>query len=75
MNVGIAVLAVPALLFILVTLSSLCGGIIGWVVDLFFPFITVTLNKIAGTSLTAFEMGATLGFLSPFFKSTSTKND
>jgi hypothetical protein len=47
--------------------------VVGWIVNLLFPFVTVTLNALLGTTLSAFEMGAVLGFVGGFFRSSVTK--
>lgn len=56
-------------LFVSAVLGTLVGGLVGFCVDLAFPFVTTTLNQLAGTGLTAFEMGAVLGFIAGFFSS------
>ena len=61
--------SIAALFFLMILLSTLFGGIIGWVVGLVFPFVIDTLNQLAGTQLTAFEVGAVLGFFGSFFRS------
>ena len=67
----ILTIAATAFLFFLgIIANTLIGGIVGWVVDIPFPFVISTLNHLAGTTLTAFEIGATLGFFGSFFKST-----
>jgi hypothetical protein len=50
---------------------------VGWTVDLVFPFVIPTLNTVTGLSLTAFEMGAVLGFVGSFFKASlnTSKSD
>lgn len=73
--------SIAALSFLMILLSTLFGGITGWVVGLVFPFVIDTLNQLAGTQLTAFEMGAVLGFFGSFFrihhstKTTKTRRD
>jgi hypothetical protein len=37
-----------------------------------FPVVTASLNQVTGLSLSGFEMGAVLGFLSGFVKSTNS---
>jgi hypothetical protein len=64
-----------ALLFVVILLGTLVGGIVGWTVDLMFPFVVVTLNTLTGLELTAFEMGAVLGFVGSFFKSSLTTKE
>lgn len=65
---GVVGVAIALLLSIIA--NTLVGGIVGWVVDLVFPFVNATLNQVAHTQLTAFELGATLGFFGSFFRST-----
>jgi hypothetical protein len=64
-----------AILFVAMLLSTLIGGCAGWVVEAVFPFVIVTLNTLTGLSLTGFEMGAVLGFVGSFFKSSLTNNN
>jgi hypothetical protein len=70
-------ITVVALFFLLILLSTLFGGVVGWTVDLVFPFVITTLNTVTGLSLTAFEMGAVLGFVGSFFKASlnTSKSD
>ena len=65
--------AIAAILFVAVLLGTLIGGIVGWIVGMVFPFVIVTLNTLTGLTLTAFEMGAVLGFVGSFFKTSVTK--
>jgi hypothetical protein len=67
--------AIAAILFVAVLLGTLIGGIVGWIVGLVFPFVIVTLNTMTGLTLTAFEMGAVLGFVGSFFKTSVTKEN
>jgi len=73
MAVILGAVAIAALLFVAVLLGTLIGGIVGWIVGLGFPFVIVTLNTMTGLTLTAFEMGAVLGFVGSFFKTSVTK--
>ena len=68
-----AAVMIAAVLFVAVLLGTLIGGIVGWIVGLVFPFVIVTLNTLTGLTLTAFEMGAVLGFVGSFFKTSVTK--
>jgi hypothetical protein len=63
------VVGIVVVFFVLVLLSTFFGGVVGWVVGGVFPFVITTLNHLAGTSLTAFEVGAVLGFFGSFFRS------
>lgn len=64
-------LGIAALLFVVVLLGTLIGGIVGWVVGIVFPFVFVTLNTLTGLTLTPFEIGAVLGFVGSFFKTSA----
>ena len=68
-----AAVMVAAILFVAVLLSTLIGGIVGAIVGMVFPFVIETLNTLAGLTLTGFEMGAVLGFVGSFFKTSVTK--
>jgi hypothetical protein len=72
MQIIIPAFVIVALLFIAVLLSTVIGGVVGWIVEAVFPFVIVTLNQIAGTELTGFETGAVLGFFGSFFRSSSS---
>ncbi len=74
MQVILGVVLVAVLFFFAALLSTLFGGFVGWVVDLVFPFVTATLNQLAGTQLTGFETGAVLGFFGSFFRSSLNNN-
>lgn len=69
MVVILGVISLVALLFVAILLGTLVGGVVGWTVDLMFPFVVTALNTLTGLELTAFEMGAVLGFVGSFFKS------
>ena len=70
-----------AVIFIFIILGTLFGGIAGWIVGLFFTdTIMNTLSRIGVDTMgmTMWQLGATLGFISGFFKATgvkATKND
>jgi hypothetical protein len=70
-----AAVGIIGLLFFVIILSTLFGGIAGWTVDLVFPFVAITLNSLLGTTLTAFEMGAVMGFVGSFFRTSVTNKD
>lgn len=65
----LAVMGIMAVLFLVVVMSTLIGGIVGWIVGMVFPFVIVTLNTLTDLTLTGFEFGAVLGFVGSFFKS------
>ena len=60
----------------LVILGTLFGGIAGWIVGLFFTdTIMTTLNRfgVDTMGMSMWQLGATLGFISGFFKSSVVK--
>lgn len=67
-----AALGMVGLMFFMIILSTLMGGVVGWTVEMFFPFVTATLNQLGHLNLTGFEMGACLGFFGSFFRSSNT---
>ena len=69
---GIGTGIVAFVIFALVVLSTLLGGIAGWTVGLVFPYVTDTLRELSGVELSNFQIGATLGFVGSFFKSSSS---
>lgn len=72
-GVGIA-LGAGILIFFACLLSTVIGGILGWVVGLVFPFVIVSLNTVLGLSLSGFQMGAVLGFVGAFFRNAAQSN-
>ena len=74
MAIGLVMLTI-----VMVILGTLFGGIAGWIVGLFFTdTIMQTLNRVGVDTMgmTMWQLGATLGFVSGFFKSTKVqKND
>lgn len=75
MQVTFGLILVAVLFFFSALLSTVIGGFVGWVVNMVFPFVTATLNGLAGTELTGFEMGAVLGFFGSFFRSSQTNKN
>lgn len=66
------------LIIVMVILGTFFGGVAGWIVGLFFTeTIMVTLSRfgIETFDLTMWELGATLGFVSGFFKSTKVQKN
>ena len=69
------------LVIVAVILGTFFGGVAGWIVGLFFTdTIMQTLSRIGVDTMgmTMWQLGATLGFISGFFKATgvkATKND
>jgi hypothetical protein len=72
--IGGAVVVVGGLL-ILPILGSFCGGVGGWLVGIFFgDLILGTLAAFGVKGLSMWQLGVTLGFLSGYFKSSTTVN-
>ena len=66
------------LIFVTVILGTFFGGVAGWIVGLFFTDIIMdTLNRIGVDTMgmTMWQLGATLGFVSGFFKSTKVQKN
>ena len=66
------------LIIVMVILGTFFGGIAGWIVGLFFTdTIMGTLNRIGVDTmgLTMWQLGATLGFVSGFFKSAKVQKN
>lgn len=72
--VVVGAVGVGLLLFVAVLLSTIFGGIAGWVVGGVFPYVTDTLRSLLGLSLTNFELGAVLGFVGSFVKGSSSSS-
>ena len=61
--------------FLLIILGTLTGAISGFVVGLAFGnIITYTLAQFGIHGVALWQLGATLGFVGPFFKSTQVNN-
>ena len=78
---ALAAIGLVLIVTVLAILGTFFGGVAGWIVGLFFTdTIMNTLNRIGVDTLgmTMWQLGATLGFISGFFKATgvkATKND
>ena len=73
MAVGLVLLVI-----VMVILGTFFGGVAGWIVGLFFTDIIMdTLNRIGVDTMgmTMWQLGATLGFVSGFFKSTKVQKN
>ena len=73
---GAMAFGIVFLIIFLVILGTLFGGIAGWIVGFFFTdTIMTTLNRfgVDTIGMTMWQLGATLGFISGFFKSTISK--
>ena len=68
------IFSVCAFLFVAILAQTVVGGIVGWVVGMVFPFVITSLNSVAGLSLTGFQIGAVLGFVSGFLRSKRSKS-
>ena len=71
-------LGLVMLIIVMVILGTFFGGVAGWIVGLFFTdTIMGTLNRIGVDTmgLTMWQLGATLGFVSGFFKSTKVQKN
>lgn len=72
-NGAITAMVVIAFIFITVSLTTVFGGIAGWIVGLFFrETILNTFNAFGVNTyeLSMWQIGATFGFVSGFFKTT-----
>lgn len=66
------------LIIVMVILVTFFGGVAGWIVGLFFTdTIMQTLNRVGVDTMgmTMWQLGATLGFISGFFKSTKVQKN
>jgi hypothetical protein len=73
---AVAAMLVVAAVFLLVILGTLFGGIAGWIVGLFFADTIMSTLDAFGVEtfeLSMWQLGATLGFISGFFKSSGVK--
>jgi len=63
------------LIFFAPLLGIVFGAFAGWVVGLFFPHtLDLVGQRIFGEAIPAWQLGAALGFVGAFFKSTTTRN-
>jgi len=72
--VFLGAVGVAGLLFVAILLSTIFGGIGGWVVGGVFPYVTDTVREVTGLTLTNFELGATMGFVGSFLKTSSSSS-
>ena len=73
---GLMAIGFVVFIILLVILGTLLGGIAGWIVGFFFADIIMdTLNRfgVDTMSMTMWQLGATLGFISGFFKASHAK--
>jgi hypothetical protein len=57
------------LIYLAVLFSTILGGVCGWIVGAWFPYVTDTVRELLNIGLTDFQLGATLGFFGGFFRS------
>jgi hypothetical protein len=69
----LSLVSIVASLFIAVIMGTLMGGVVGWTVDLVFPVVNQTLNQLSGLKLDAFDLGAVLGFVGGFIRSSCSQ--
>ena len=73
MKMFLATVLVAVIFFFLPAVGALMGAFSGWVVGLFFDETCALFLKLLGLSEVAmWEVGAFLGFVGGFFKSTQT---
>ena len=70
----VGAVGIGLLLFFAILLSTIFGGIGGWIVGGVFPYVTDTLRSLLDLSLTNFELGAVLGFVGSFIKGSSSSS-
>ena len=70
MQVALAAVAVIALVFVLVPLGTACGALSAMIVEWFFPVLMQKLAYMAGFAR-PWELGAALGFVGAFFRSST----
>lgn len=68
------VLFLALAVFVGVILGTLLGGVVGVVVGWVFPAPLHALKGLLHISVTNFQLGAMLGFVSGFFKSSSSSS-
>lgn len=78
MNPVLGLALVAALLFFIAILSTVMGAAVGWVVGLFFADTIIGFLGRIGVNvdgLSMWQVGAALGFIGSFFKSTLQQKD
>lgn len=76
-DIAVALVAVAAVLFLLPLIGVVLGAFCGWMVGLFFgPTIHAFLTALSPSlgALETWQVGAGLGFVGSFFKSSVTTN-
>lgn len=69
----LTILGVAATLVVIVCLSTIFGGIAGWVVGFVFTDTFAVLKSFLGVTCTNFELGGAIGFIGGFFRSLGKK--
>ena len=75
---ALAAIIVVSMVIFMVIMGTLFGGVAGWIVGMFFTdTIMQTLNRVGVDTMgmTMWQLGATLGFISGFFKSTKVQKN
>lgn len=67
----VAILGVILLLFIAILASTIIGAIVGAIVGFVFPQVIDTINHVIGLDASGWVIGATLGFVGSFFRTSS----
>jgi len=70
---GVAIVGL-IFVFLAMIVSTFLGGVSGWIVGAWFPYVTDTLRELAGVNLTDFQLGATLGFFGSAFRSVQSNS-
>ena len=73
---GLMAIVFVLFVILMIILGTLLGGIAGWIVGLFFTDIIMnTLNRfgVDTVGMSLWQLGATLGFISGFFKTSHMK--
>ena len=71
----IITLGTAASIAFIVCIGTFLGGCTGWIIGIFFEDTFVALKMLLGVTCTDFELGAMLGFVGGFFRTTVTKSE
>lgn len=72
MQVIIALVLIAVVLLVAPLLGACVGAFTGWVVGAVFSDSMMHLQKLLGTQAEAYQIGAMLGFIGGFFRSSSS---
>ncbi len=76
LNTGMALVLVSLFLFMIVLLGTLFGALAGWIVGLFFTDTILGIFSALGVQdFAMWQIGAFLGFVGGFFKSSDTNKN